>query len=47
MFRLLEHASKLHDTSVARTYGNIGIQYNRPLDEQFAFQSIFFFQHFL
>ncbi|AFL80256.1 hypothetical protein Aeqsu_0749 [Aequorivita sublithincola DSM 14238] len=29
MFRLLKHASKLHDTVVGITYSNIGIQYNR------------------
>ena len=29
MFRLLEHASELHDTTIAKTYSNIGIQYNR------------------
>lgn len=29
LFRLLKHASKLHDTVVGKTYSTIGIQYNR------------------
>jgi tetratricopeptide (TPR) repeat protein len=29
MFRLLEHAAQLHDTVIANTYSNIGIQYNK------------------
>ncbi len=29
MFRLLKHSAKLHDTVLAVTYSNIGIQYNK------------------
>ncbi len=29
MFRLLEYSSKLHDTTIGKTFSNIGIMYNR------------------
>ncbi|MCG2420351.1 tetratricopeptide repeat protein [Aequorivita sp. F47161] len=29
MFRLLDHASQLHDTVIGKTYSHIGIQYNK------------------